>query len=98
MVQETGDEVRVNIERKIKSMPIIPHSEGGGLSKEESQCVGSDTEIDIYKIRPDFVAATKKGKDEFEIHYTEPKDIIAEVVEIENKITSGLNSLIKRVE
>ena len=33
-----------------------------------------------------------------EVKYPEPKDIIAEVVEIENKITSGLNSLIKRVE
>lgn len=60
--------------------------------------MGSDLLIDIYKIRPDFVAAKKNGKDEFEIHYPEPKDIIARVIEIENKITSGLNSLIKRVE
>ena len=30
---------------------------------------GSDPGIDIYKITPAFVAAKKKGKDEFEIHY-----------------------------
>ena len=32
------------------------------------------------------------------VKYPEPKDNIADVEEIENKITSGLNSLIKRVE
>ena len=40
----------------------------------------------------------EKKVDEFCKKRVPPQHIIAEVVEIENKITSSLNSLIKRVE
>ncbi|MDO9288866.1 MAG: N-6 DNA methylase [Thermodesulfovibrionales bacterium] len=67
-------------------------------SKPESERSWYAAKAEIEENDLNLTAGRYKPHVHEEVKYPEPKDIIAEVVEIENKITSGLNSLIKRVE
>ena len=67
-------------------------------SKPESERSWYAAKAEIVENDLNLTAGRYKPHVHEEVKYPEPKHIIAEVVEIENKITSSLNSLIKRVE